>query len=793
MRRRKRTEPIKKMGSKLFIMLFLFLFSLAGLIGRVYYLKTVKGAEYETKAKEQQVSRYDSVIPPNRGAIVDRNNQALAISVTVFNVVLDARVLSQATADNQEKTLKALAETFPDQLDYATLKQYITINPSTNKPNLDSNWKVLVKGIDTKTKEELQEKVYRGGVVFEQASKRTYPGKTLACHVIGFGQMGIESQYNQFMTGTPGRSFISYDGGDTAVGQDHPAKDGDTVVTTLDYTIQQLAEQVVAEVALEWPSQSVGTIVMNPNTGEVYAMTAANMFDLNEPSDPIGLANEEFRKGWDLLTKEQRSDYRNKMWRNFNISDTYEPGSTFKAITAAAAYEESIVNQNSTFYCSGMKKVADREIKCHLHIGHGTQTIQQALANSCNVTVMEIAAQLGKDKFYKYQRDFGFGEKTGIDLPGEVSDYSHVMFTPDRIGPTELATMSFGQSFNCTSIQMINAFSAVINGGKLMKPYVVSRIMDSDGNVKLENKPEIVRRVISQETSDYLRTAMKETVETGTGKKMKIEGYSIGAKTGTSEQGSRQRKDLWTLSAVAYFPVENPQYVVMTVIHRPDNYVDGLQTPVPMTKKLIEGIIKYKNLEPSYAVEGKAENKQEAAEKVTIDDFTSQSLANAVGALSYQNLRYKVVGTGNTITSQVPKGGTSLDEGSEVILYVQKAEGEEGFVAVPDVMGKDYTESVTLLNDAGFEVSFTGETDGVVIGQEPKYGVSVEKGTEIIISLGKPAEEENSTQENETSSQSAATVNTQKQTLPFAKLPEPITMPSTEQTEGMQQQEETPQ
>jgi len=727
-----------KVSGKLTFILFVFIAILLFLSGRVCYLKTVHGEEYENRAKNQQISRNDKVVPPNRGSIVDRNNQVLAVSTAVYNVVFDVRNLFQMKTEVQESTLKLLTTTFPE-LDYDVLKKYLAKNEKTGKATLDTHWKYLVKGVDRETKEKLEAKEIQG-VYFEQDTKRSYPLKTVACQLLGFlrgdAQWGIESQYDEYMSGVSGRSLITYDGGRTAVSVDYPAQDGDTMVTTIDYTIQQYAEEVVAETANEWECENVSALVMNPNTGEIYAMADSNNFDLNNPSEPLALSDNNFKSIWEAMKPEEQVEYLNKRWKNFGVSSTFEPGSIFKPIVAAAAVEENVISPNESFYCSGSKQVADRNIRCHLRSGHGAIDLQGVLAQSCNVGMMDIANKMGKDMFYQYQKDFGFGEKTGIDLPGEVSA-SNLMFTPERIGVTELATMSFGQGFNCTSIQILDAFSALINGGKLMRPYLVSQVINGDGDVVMEREPEVRRKVISQKTSDIIRNQLQATIEVGTGKKAAIGGYSIGGKTGTAQQGSRSTNDEWVLSFVSYFPVENPEYIVMTVINRPSHYGgEGVQSPSPMTKKLMERIIKYKNLEPSDIKKAEEGSKKDVT-KVTLDEYTGNNLYSTIASLESVGLSYKVVGSGNTVTNQAPHGGTVLEADSQVILYVKKGTDESDTKPIPNVQGLSYTDAVTKLNDNGFEVVVEGEKVGLVSNQSPPYGISAKEGTEVVIHLNK--------------------------------------------------------
>lgn len=744
-KRRIPTAPIK---GRLYFAFFVFVIMLTVLGGRVYYWKTVKGAEFENRAKEQQVNRYDVMVQANRGSIVDRNNQPFAVSTIVYNVILDSRVLALPDSDEetrikeQNKTFTTLQEYFPD-LDYDALRHGVQIDPATGKPYTDNSWKILAKNVEKEIKEEIESKGLKG-IYFDPASKRTYPLKSLACHVVGFmrgdAKWGLENYYDKYMTGIPGRSFIAYDGNSTAVRQEYEAQDGNTVVTTIDYTIQQYAENIVQKTAQEWPSEAVAIIVMDPNTGEIYAMADSSSFDLNDPDKIPAMDSEEFQEQWEELTSQEQQDYKDNMWNNFNTVSSFEPGSIFKPITVAAALEEGIITPQDTFNCTGVVKMYEDEMRCHLRSGHGILDVQGALAQSCNPAMIYISQRMGRDVMYKYFKDFGFAARTGIDLPAEESAEAAV-YAKDAIGPVELATMSFGQGFNVTSIQAITAFCAVINGGNLMKPYVVDKVVDKSGNIVYENQPEVRNRVISRETSDAMRIMMKATIEEGTGKKAKIEGYSIGAKTGTAQNGSRKANNKWALSCLTYFPVENPQYVVLTLIYMPEDYQDGKQTPVPMSKEMMESIIKYKNIQPSYAEDGSAIVKKQGT--VTVDDYTQSDIFSTLLSLDSKNLDYKTVGTGNIVANQFPHGGTQVEEGSQITLYLEKGEEDEGTMPVPNVKGMTYTEAVTLLNDSGFEAEAEDDkTKGVVLSQSPKYGVSVELGTKVTLTMGEEEKEE---------------------------------------------------
>ncbi len=714
---------------RLTVILLLFLGAFGGLLGRSAYLKYKYGEEYETAAKNQQVNRYDTIISPNRGSIVDRNKYALAVSTTVYNIVLDVRVLVEHKPEEQEKTLLALSEVL--ELDYNELKGYTTINPSTGKPMLDTNWKVLKKACSKEIKEDLESRGLKG-VVYEKDTQRSYPTGKTAAQTIGFTRnvsWGLERYYDKYMEGIPGRSFISYDVNGDVNALEMDAEDGYTVVTTLDYTIQQFAEDAVKTAMESYNPENAAAIVMDPNTGEVLAMAQGQTFDPNDPATPINLENEEFAEKWELMSDEEKYEYLNGVWKNFNVSSTYEPGSIFKPVTVAAAIEEGIIDPYSTYYCPGYSVVADRTIRCHLESGHGTVDVEHALSESCNVAMITIAQKMGASIFYKYQKEFGFGEKTNIDLPSEEVG---IMYSEERINATELATMSFGQSFNCTSIQAITAFSALINGGNIIRPYVVSQIVDGDGNIVLENKPEVVRKVISQETSDIIKKFLVTTVETGTGKKAKIEGYKFGGKTGTAEQGVRGSNE-HTVSFISYVPVDNPEYVVMSVIHKPETYADGVTTAAPMLKSIMENLIKYKSIEPS-GEEEDGTTKDDG--KITVGDYKESSLFDTLYELDSQGLEYEVVGTGNVVTGQVPAAGTVVEKGSKLLIYVQKGEEDGEGIKVPDVRGMDYESAVRDITAAGLSAVIKGdEENGVVKSQKPAYGIYVEKESEVVLTF----------------------------------------------------------
>ena len=369
--------------------------------------------------------------------------------------------------------------------------------------------------------------------------------------------------------------------------------------------------------------------------------------------------------------------------------------------------EEGIISEDETFYCAGYKQVADYKIRCHKRDGHGTLTLTEALEKSCNMAMLDIAEKMGREKFYKYQRDFGFGYRTGIDLYGEVKADTYVL-PVEKLNVTELATSAFGQTFTATPIQIITAFAATINGGNLMKPYLVSQIIDENGNVVEEKSPEIVRKVISEETSDFLRVAMIETLEEGgTGYKANIAGYNIGGKTATAQQGNRS-DNIYTLGFAAYLPAEDPEYLMLATIHKPKDYIEapsGTVSPVPMVKEFFQKLIEYKAIPPSDE-NVLVEEENTLTDQVILKDYTNKDLKTVIKELNSSGLDFQIVGGGgDTVVKQIPLANTAIDKNGKVLLYVESQDDNKELVAVPDTKNLSVDEAIKLINDIGFEVS----------------------------------------------------------------------------------------
>ncbi len=513
------------MKEKLAVTVLVTTLALFGLVVVLYRMIKDKNEDY-TQIVLNQHSSYDSrTIPYRRGDIVDRNGTYLATSEKVYNLILE--------------------EEF-----------------ETKKKELNDAY--------AKSKEDSGKKIK--GVWFEDEYRRFYPYNTLACNVVGFsydngkqGSGGIEQYYNDQLTGTNGREYGYLDDESNMEKVIKSAENGNTIVSTIDVNIQRIVEKYIDEWMSGIGSKTAAVIAMDPRNGEILAMSSNRRFDLNNPRDlSYAYSQEEIT----AMTDEGRMDAWNQMWRNFCVNDTYEPGSPAKPMTVAAGLEEGVISQNDTFLCDGGQDVGGYRIKCSNIYGHGILTLEQSLMKSCNDAMMQIAAKLGVQRFAKYQKLFGMGQKTGIDLPGEAYG---LIYNADNMGPTDLAVNSFGQSYNSTMIQMAAAFASVINGGSYYEPHVVKQILNDQGSVVKKIEPNLVRETVSQSTSDFIRHALFMTVddEEGTGKAGRVAGYKVGGKTGTAEKLPRSAHN-YLVSFCGFAPADDPQLLVYVVIDTPN-------------------------------------------------------------------------------------------------------------------------------------------------------------------------------------------------------------------------------
>lgn len=609
---------LRRMKQRLVIIFGIALLFFVVLIGRVIYISLAKGQEYQEEVLDQKT--YDSLdIPFERGGIVDRNGNILATSEKVYNLILEPKNILR-TDKGKEATKAALIKYFG--MEDAKFDECMQ--------NTDSFYKVAMKGLEYADVKAFQEYCDTRdgadvvGVRFEEEYKRKYPNGSLACHLLGYtvsgnvGQGGIEGYYNSYLNGVNGKTYGYLTNDNTVESVTVPAQNGYTVVSTIDLNIQKIIEDNIKEYMQTTGAKKIGVIAMDPDTAEVLGMSTSYGYDPNEPMNTDALRNmevtvtesteepsteedsseegssedtieatteeqkdpekikydfssmtdDEFQKAIDGLTSDQTYEALDAVWRNYCISDILEPGSTFKPFTIAGALEDGVVKDSDTFFCKGYEIVAEgtSPIYCHNRSGDGTLTLKQALEQSCNVALMQIAKSEGRETFSKYQDIFNFGNQTGIDLSGEGSG---LVYDEEGLNPVELATSSFGQGINVTMIQMAAAFCSLINGGNYYTPHTVRQILDENGSIIENNEPELVRKTISKTTSDLMKQYMAGVVTEGTGSRAAVDGYTIGGKTGTAEKIPRNQGN-YVLSFIGFSPVENPQIMLYVAVDEPN-------------------------------------------------------------------------------------------------------------------------------------------------------------------------------------------------------------------------------
>ena len=604
-------KRFSKLMQKKRVMLFVaIVLAFVFLVGRITYINAASGDKYTKVVLDQQ--QYDSrTIPFKRGDIVDRNGTKMATSERVYNVILDVKVM-MSDKDYIEPTIEVLKDCFGIEED--KVRELMDKSPS-------SRYNILQKGVDyAKAKEfekiDKDDKKYPDvkGIWLEEDYIRTYPYSTLASDVIGFtvdgnvGSNGIEASYNSILNGTDGREYGYLDDSSSFERTVKEADNGSTVVSTIDLQVQNIVEKHILEfndahkneTTPGEGSKNTAVIVMNPQNGEILAEASYPNYDLNNPRDISKYYSEEELAA---MSDDEKIEKLNELWNNFCISDTYEPGSTFKPFTIAAGLETGILTGDENYVCGGVLHVGDHDIHCSNRDGHGPQTLKQSLENSCNVALMEIGQSIGTEEFCRYQKLFGFGEYTGIDLPGEGSTEG-LLYTPENMDAASLATNAFGQNFNVTMTQMVAAFSSLINGGDYYKPHVVKQIQDDNGNVTENRDPVLMKKTVSKETSDILKDYMLGVVQEGTGSLAAVEGYDVGGKTGTAEKLPRGNGK-YLVSFIGYAPQENPEVVVYVVVDEPN--VPGQASSsyaTELSSKIMTEIFPYLGIEKSADAEG---------------------------------------------------------------------------------------------------------------------------------------------------------------------------------------------
>lgn len=719
------------------ILLFLFFFvACAILIARLFYWQVIRGEELTAKAREQQTS--DNIIRPKRGLIYDRNFKVLANNMSVETVSISP----QNVRGNKKQTKEEIAKNIAACLE-------VDENTVLKKIEKNSSFEYIKRKVEKEQADKLREYVNKyslDGIKFSEDTKRYYPYSNFASQVIGFvgddnnGLEGIEMVYDSQLKGVPGRIVSANKVGGLELPDNYEsyveAQPGKSVVLTIDETIQHFAEKHLENARLENKlEEGAACIVMNVKTAEILAMVTKPDYDLNKPFEVTAAVEEKYPGIKEELAGLNGSKYNAKLTeslmflrRNKAVVDSYEPGSTFKIAVASMALEEKAVGLNDHFYCSGSIKVADRRISCANRNGHGAQTFVQGVQNSCNPVFIEVGKRVGRERFLKYLKGFGFLDKTGIELPGETTGIFHDEANFKEI---DLATSSFGQSFNVTPLQMVTMVAAVANGGKMMKPHLVKQLVDEDKNVIEDYKPTFVRQVISEKTSKQMCEILESVVSKGGGKNAYLAGYRIAGKTGTSEKQPRGTGK-YVASFVGFAPADDPQIVCLVILDQPPvgaTYYGGL-IAAPVVKNILEESLSYLGIEPEYKED------EMAFLDVTVPSITGKSKAEAKTAAEEAGLKAEIKGSGDIITEQVPKAYSKLAKGSKIVMYTE-GEACEKTVTIPNVVGCLASAANKGITDAGLNVKIKGLANvagaAVCSAQSPAAGTVVEPGTVVTL------------------------------------------------------------
>lgn len=704
---------------RLLVVLLSFSLIIFLLIMRVAWLQIVQGSFLQKKAHENQTR--DNVINAQRGTIYDRNGNELAVSASVETVILRPNQIKGSKTIKPEEVAQILSNIL--KLDY---------NDVYAKATKKVDYVALVRRIDKPIADEVRKIIAEkkiAGVEIIDDKKRFYPNSNFASYILGFtgddsqGLNGIELKYEKYLKGSSGRIISAAD----AQGREIPFSEqqyqspisGNNIYLTIDETIQHFAEKALENAVVNTKSKKGTVIVMDPKTGEILAMASKPDFNLNDPFNPM---DETMKNQWSTLDTKDRNTELQKMWRNPAISDTYEPGSTFKMVTSAAALEEGVVKTTDMFNCIGYAVVSGSKMRCHVYPrSHGVETFIQGVQNSCNPVFIEVAQRLGAEKFYNYIKGFGFMEKTGIDLPGENGQ--SIFHKLSAMGPVELATYSFGQGFQITPMQMIQAISTIANDGKMVKPHIVKQIKEQQGNIVKSYEPEFVRQVISKDTSILLRSILESVVSSGTGKNAYVRGYRVAGKTGTSEKLPRGTSK-YVASFGAFAPADDPKIAVLVLLDEPDpgNYYGG-QIAAPVVGQIISDTLTYMNVEPRYTEEELTQYKE-----IIVPDVRKLSLNDATKTLKGLNITYKVEGQGDAVVEQMPRAGVKISQSSPVFLFLSK-ESKDIKKTVPNVIGMSVADASKAISDAGLNIKAIG--DGKALSQSIASGTLVEPGTTI--------------------------------------------------------------
>ena len=715
-RQRNHRKPQKKinhlMRGKLVGLFAVVLLALVCLLGRITYINAISGNKYKKQVLTQAQQKYESnILPAKRGDIYDRNGNILATSNKVYNVILDCKAVNSEEGDYVEPTVRALTEVLG--LDEDHIRSRLTSEKTKN-----SQYQIIKKqlSMDDKKKfdeyttvtedsdlsdEQKKERSNVKGVWFEEDYLRSYPFNDLACDTIGFtlardtADVGLESYYNSTLTGADGRQY-GYINDDSDVEQTIiDPSDGESIVTSLDVGAQQIVEKYVNGFKTKMGAKNIGVVVMKPSTGEILAMDGGDRYDLNNPRD---LSQVYSQTEIDAMNDEETVEALNGMWSNFCVTDAYEPGSVVKPIVMAGALEKGRISVNDTFVCDGGQTFGangDTYIKCAVWPdAHGTEALRDVIANSCNDAMMQIAAKMGTEQFLKAQTLFNFGSRTGIDLPNEGSGVIH---TTETMGETELACSAFGQGFTCTMIQEINAMCSVINGGYYYQPHLVTAIKDSRGGIVKTIDPVLMKQTISSDISADIRSYMAASVQEGTSRTSKVQGYSSGGKTGTAEKLPRGNKK-YVVSFITFAPVDDPQVLMYVVVDEP-NAEDQADSKYPqyIAQGILSELLPYLNVAPDESEDG-------SIPKTELWDGFNGNLIDVSGSSVDENGNL-VDGNGNLVDmdgNRIDEEGYLLDDNGE-----RKLDAEGQYVKSNNIGAASANNSETADNSLKEAISDT--------------------------------------------------------------------------------------
>ena len=689
------TGPVIRRRLALCMAIFLALF--LTLSARLFYLQVISAEDLQRRAQAQWTS--ESVIAPSRGSIIDRNGSVLAMSATAYTASVNPRQVTDAEAMAQ-----ILAPVL--NMDEADIVEKAS---NTSRSSV-----ILRRQLSRETARQLKAMMaeYRdrdsdalSGLVLDEDSQRFYPYGEFLSQVIGIttidgvGQAGLESSLNDYLSGKSGLVLGEIDGKGRALsysGSEYiAAVDGSTVELTIDATIQGFCEKAAREAYAVNNAESVRILAMDPATGEILAMAMQPSYDLNDPP----------RDDVEAL---------NALMRNRLVTDAYEPGSTFKILTIAAALDCGLTNPSEGFYCSGSVYVEGGKIRCWGK-PHGAETLAQGLENSCNPVFVELALRLGEERFYEYLGKFGIGRSTGVDISGEASG---IVISRSNVKTGDLARMGFGQSIAVTPLQLLTAACSTVNGGRLMQPYIVRSITSPEGELLEQNEPMMVRSTITEETSATMRTLLEGVVDHGGGKNARVEGYRIGGKTGTAQVyiDGVVSSDTHIGSFVGFAPIDDPRIAIMVIVDRADVAVDyGSVTAAPYAKEILEQALVYMGCAKDMG--------DKAVGDVMVPDVTGLSVSDALASLDEAGLDGVLDGVGARVIAQLPASGAEMAEGSLVMLYVDGATLDADWVEVPDVTGLSVTEANRLIRSYGLKMTVSGS--GIAVSQSPAAGETV--------------------------------------------------------------------